>query len=191
MEMSNNQLFEVIYKLYAKDNEGTEMVEEATREQPFQFISGMGFALEAFESEVMPLEKGMSFDFTIDRDNAYGDIDPEKIVDVSRDIFAVNGHFDHDNVFKGAILPLINEEGERFYGKVLSVGDEQVKMDFNHPLAGKALTFAGEVVEKREATQEEINALLAQMSGEGCGCGSCNCDDASEGGCGCGCGCGC
>jgi FKBP-type peptidyl-prolyl cis-trans isomerase SlyD len=67
-------------------------------------------------------------------------------------------------------------------------------MDLNAPLAGKDLNFKGSVVASREATNDEIQAMINRMSGEGCGCG---CDDC-EGGCGdhhhdedCGCGCGC
>ena len=66
-----------------------------------------------------------------------------------------------------------------------------MKMDFNHPLAGEDLFFAGKVLEVRDATEEELSQVL---SGGGCGCGSGGCgtedscgSDHSHGGCGCGC----
>jgi len=43
-------------------------------------------------------------------------------------------------------------------------------MDFNHPLAGETLHFAGEVIDVHEPTPEEIAALT--QSG-GCDCGDC------------------
>ncbi len=191
METKTNNFIEVSYKLYTIENGEKELVEEATAEQPFQFISGMGTTLEAFEKEVAGLDKEQAFDFTLSQDDAYGDYETERVVDVNKEIFTLNGHFDHDNVYVDAVIPLLNEDGNRFYGRVLSIGEEQVKIDLNHPLAGKVLNFVGQVVEKREATNEELQALIAQMSGGGCGCG-CSCgEDNEEGGNGCGESCGC
>ena len=79
-------------------------------------------------------------------------------------------------------------------------GEETIKMDFNHPLAGETLHFTGEVLDVHEPTAEELAKLLAPAggcgcgSGEGGGCGSggCGCgsgEDKAEGGCGSGCGC--
>ena len=59
-------------------------------------------------------------------------------------------------------------------------------MDLNHPLAGLDLLFKGEIVENREATNEEVQQMLNHISGEG-GCGGCGCDHDHQGeGCGCG-----
>ena len=103
-------------------------------------------------------------------------------------MFCIDGKFDHEHVTEGAILPLQNEQGQRFFGKVLEINDSKVKLDFNHPLAGKSLNFVGEVIESREASADEIQSVINQMSGGcgGCGggCGSCN--EGCEGkGCNC------
>jgi FKBP-type peptidyl-prolyl cis-trans isomerase SlyD len=42
-------------------------------------------------------------------------------------------------------------------GIVVSVGDEMVRMDFNHPMAGNTLHFTGKVIDVREATAEELS----------------------------------
>ncbi|MFU2373366.1 MAG: peptidylprolyl isomerase, partial [Bacteroidales bacterium] len=80
----------------------------------------------------------------------------------------------------GAVLPLVNAEGLRFQGLVLELKDNTVIIDLNHPLAGKDLHFKGQVVTMRDATNEEIQALINH---EGCNCGG-DCEGGCEGGCG-------
>ena len=109
------------------------------------------------------------------------------MTDVSREIFTINGKFDSENIYPEAIVPLQNEDGQRFYGKIVEVGEQTVKVDLNHPLAGETLHFEGKVLENRDATNEEIQSLISHMSGGcgGCGgnCGSCDSDCGSCGGC--------
>ncbi|MBS7284927.1 MAG: FKBP-type peptidyl-prolyl cis-trans isomerase [Prevotella sp.] len=188
----------VSYQLYADENGEQTLIEEAPKAEPFQWISGFGMTIDAFENKILPLQTGEKFDFTLTKEEAYGNYEDFRVIELDRETFSINGHFDHENIFVDAIVPLQNEEGNRFYGKVLAITDEKVKLDLNHPLAGKTLRFAGEVVEKREATNNEIQGMLARLSGEGCGCGchdcggDCNCDDhqceGDKGDCGCGCG---
>lgn len=180
MEKPQNKYIAVTYKLYTVENNENELVEETAEGRPFQFISGFGVTLEAFEKHIAGLEKGADFDFTLAKDEAYGDYEPARVLDLEREMFCINGHFDHENIFKDAIVPLQNEDGNRFYGRVLEVGTDKVKMDLNHPLAGKTLNFKGSVVESREATNEEIQGMINRLSGEGCGCG-CGCDDCGGG----------
>ncbi|MBO5185513.1 MAG: FKBP-type peptidyl-prolyl cis-trans isomerase [Prevotella sp.] len=180
MEKQINKYIAVDYKLYTVNNGESKLEEETNEGQPFQFISGFGITLEAFEKNIVELAKGDTFDFTLTKEEAYGDYEQERVLDLEREMFCINGHFDHEHIYKDAIVPLQNEDGNRFYGRVLSVDDSKVKMDLNHPLAGKSLNFKGTVVESREATNEEIQGMINRLSGEGCGCG---CGDCG-GGCG-------
>lgn len=171
MESNKNKYIAVAYRLYVVDNNSNELVEEATDNEPFQFISGYGITLDAFENATAGLNKGEDFDITLSKDEAYGDYEEEHVLDLDKNIFCINGHFDHDNIYKDAIIPLQNEDGNRFLAKVVSVGEDKVRVDLNHPLAGKTLNFKGHIVESREATNEEIQGLINRMSGEGCCCG--------------------
>ena len=56
----------------------------------------------------------------------------------------------------GNTIPMQDSDGNRLDGVVVEVTDTQVKMDFNHPLAGKNLHFTGQIVELRDATSEEL-----------------------------------
>lgn len=154
------------------------LLEEATAEHPFQFISGLGTTLERFESEVAALNKGDKFDFVIPSAEAYGEYMPEGVRTVSKDMFTIDGVFDAERIFEGAVIPLQDNEGHHFYATVGEVTADTVTVDLNHPHAGKDLTFVGEVTESRPATNEEIQEMLNAMSGEGCGC---SCGDCGNG----------
>jgi FKBP-type peptidyl-prolyl cis-trans isomerase SlyD len=56
----------------------------------------------------------------------------------------------------GALVPMSDNEGNQLRGRIIEVDDENVKMDFNHPLAGTALHFSGEIISVRAANEDEI-----------------------------------
>ena len=119
----------ISYKLYIDEDGAKRLVEETKAGQPFQFISGFGIALDAFEQQLTSLEVGAAFDFALTKDQAYGDYHDELLMELERDVFSINGHFDHEHVYQDAIIPLQNEEGNRFYGHVVEIGEEKVKVD--------------------------------------------------------------
>lgn len=183
-----NKYITVAYKLYVMEEGKPELMEEATAEHPFQFISGLGTALERFENEITPLKTGDKFDFVIPCDQAYGEYMSEGVRTVGKDMFNIDGVFDNEHIYPGSTVPLQDNEGHHFYATVTEVTDTTVTVDLNHPLAGKDLTFQGEVVTSRTATNEEIQGMLNMMSGEGCNCGCCggDCEDGCGGHEGCG-----
>lgn len=180
MEAKPNKYITIAYKLYAVEDGERDFIEEAKADHPFQFISGLGTSLEAFENEVVDLNKGDKFEFTIPYAEAYGEYNEEHVLDLPKDIFIVDGRFDSEMIQEGRAVPLMDSEGNRMTGTVVEVKPDTVIMDMNHPLAGADLLFIGEVVENREATTEEIQGMINMMTSEGCDCGSCGggCDDA-------------
>ena len=177
----NNKYISVSYALYDTTEGKSELVEQTTDEQKFIFISGMGVTLPAFENAIAGLAQGEQFDFTLTPEEAYGERFEERIIELDKGVFCINGQFDAQHVQVGAIIPLQNEDGNRFNGVVLAITDQKVKIDLNHPLAGKTLNFKGVIEESREATAEEISKMAQMLSGEG-GCGGCN-GSCGEGGC--------
>ena len=203
--MSEKKYITVSYDLYTDNSEGIhEIVESASPTYPFQFITGLGTTLDAFESKIAALSQGDDFDFRLSTEEAYGNYEDEYVKELDPSLFTVNGHFDKENIYPGNVIGLTNADGNRFDGLILEVTDTKVVVDLNHPLAGKELHFVGKVVTSRPATDEELSAALQRLMGHGggCGCGShgdgggCGCggDDEDNGGGGCGCGgggCGC
>lgn len=181
MENKTNKLIAAQYQLFTiSDNGERKLVEETTKEQPFVFITGFDAALDALEERLENLNRGDKFDFELDKEKAFGEYEPSRVIELNKEMFTVDGQFDSKNIFKGAQIPLKNEDGNFFIGTVLEIGDAAVKVDLNHPLAGKKLNFKGYIIENREATKDEIKTMLSHMNGGGCGgdCGGC------EGGCG-------
>lgn len=180
-QQTPNKYVTVAYELYTDNDKGIhELVEKAPIEHPFQFISGLGIALDSFESKILALGEGEAFDFVLKVDEAYGPYEQDHVIELPKETFAINGRFDKDMVYPGAVLPLVNADGMRFQGLVLELKDNTVIIDLNHPLAGKDLHFKGQVVTMRDATNEEIQALINH---EGCNCGG-DCEGGCEGGCG-------
>lgn len=191
MSISENKYIKVAYKLYTIEDNKEELIEEATIDRPFQFISDMGTTLPTFENAVKDLAEGEKFKITLTKDEAYGDYNEEHVLELPKQIFEVDGNFDNTHIFPGNIVPLMDAEGNTLNGVVVEVKEEAVVMDMNHPLAGNTIVFDGVVLENRVATNEEIQGMVNMITGEGgCDCGSCGCgsDEDENGGCGSGCG---
>ncbi len=187
MDQKINKYIAVSYSLYDTTDGKSELIEQTQEGRPFDFISGLGIALEAFESQVLNLNKGDKFDFTLSPEDAYGEFVEERVVELEKQIFEIEGKFDDDHIKAGAIIPLQNADGDRFNGKVVEITDSQVKIDLNHPLAGKTLHFIGTIDESYVASNEEVGAYINKLNGGHCGGGCGNC---GNGGCGDGCSCG-
>ena len=178
------------YTLYQINADGSETaVHETDRQDPEKIVFGVTPGMIApLEKAIDGLEKGGRFDVSVKAAEAFGPYDDEQVVTLEKDIFVVDGKFDADVIKAGALVPMMTADGYRINGKVLEVTDSHVKMDFNHPLAGKDVRFKGEILEVRDATPEELQPA------HGCGCG-CDHDHCGEGDCGCeshgDCGCGC
>lgn len=185
MKISNNLLVAVDYKLFVKNEAGEpELMEETEVGQPLKFFFGMGMMLPKFEENLAELSEGDSFDFTIVCADAYGEYDKESVIDLPRNIFEIDGKIDEKGVFPGAIVPLVDSDGQRINAEVVEVKANAVTVDFNHPLAGEDLHFVGKVVDVHEPTEEDLRAMSGGC-GCGCGCDSCggDCGGHCEDGC--------
>ncbi|MFM2189668.1 MAG: FKBP-type peptidyl-prolyl cis-trans isomerase [Arcticibacter sp.] len=157
MTIEINKVVSVTYRLEANP-EGSEKqhIETAGKDHPLTFLFGSGGLIPAFEENLAGKSVGDQFAFSIDPENAYGPQDPDALVELPIDIFKVEGVIDMELIRVGNMVPMSDSQGNRMDGKVMAVTAENVKMDFNHPLAGHHLHFSGEVIEVRDASAEEI-----------------------------------
>ncbi len=193
LEIGKYSMVTLTYDLRVDDENG-EVVEQATEERPLQFLYGAGVMLPKFETQLAGLREGEPFNIRLSKNEAYGEVNEDAVVELPRNVFLVDGNFDEELIKLGNTVPMMSSNGQRLNGLVIEVNDETVKMDFNHPLAGEDLFFAGKVVEVREASEEEVAQILSGGGSCGCGSGGCGCGDEetcdtehSHGGCGCGC----
>jgi len=184
MDIKEKTVVSLSYELRL-DNEKGEVVERVDDNNPLVFIYGIGSMLPKFEENLAGMKSGEEFKFGLESQDAYGPVVDNAIVDVPKDIFVVDGQIDENILKVGNMVPMMDNSGNRLNGLVVSIGDSAVKMDFNHPMAGKNLHFSGKIAEVREATDEEISHGHVH-GGQGCDGDSCNSND-DKNGCGCGC----
>ena len=134
MEQKDYKYISVAYKLYDITDNKQELIEETAKDKPFVFLSGFGTTLEDFESNLVGLAEGADFDFVLSPDRAYGEHVDTRVVELDKQIFSVDGKFDSKNIYPEAIVPLQNEDGNRFLGRVVSIGSDKVKKRFREAL---------------------------------------------------------
>jgi peptidylprolyl isomerase len=108
--------------------------------EPINFEIGSGQVIPGFENAVMGMEVGQTTRVDIPHSEAYGSIDESLIISVSRDQVP-------EGVEVGTQLQGLDPSGRPFNVVVSEVNESDVKINANHPLAGKDLTFEIEVVE--------------------------------------------
>ena len=137
-----------------------EVKDQANEENPLEFIFGLGYLLPKFEEYIKGKQVGDTFEFTLNAKEGYGEYDAQAVVELPKHIFEVDGKIQDQLLFVGNVIPMMNQAGGVIPGKVVEVGDDIVKMDFNHELAGKDLHFTGKVVGVRDATEKELTEGL-------------------------------
>lgn len=157
MKLEKNKVAKISFKLYVDSFDG-ELVEEIKEDEGFEFLVGAQNLLPAMEENLMGSKVDEEFKFEIPKDSAYGDYKEEMKVDLEKKIFVdEKGEILEKELQVGNYIPMRDNENNLLNGKVLEVGEEMVKMDFNHPLSGEDLYFKGKVLGLRDATDEEID----------------------------------
>lgn len=156
MKVEKNKVVSVTYQLKENDQNGA-LQEEVKEDKPLVFLHGHKTLIPGFEKNLENLKLNDSFAFPVSPEEGYGEYRQENIAKVPSQVFKQEGKLNEELVKVGSFLSLQDQQGRVFNGKVLSIAEEEITMDFNHPMAGKNLHFSGKVVEIRDATEEEIS----------------------------------
>jgi FKBP-type peptidyl-prolyl cis-trans isomerase SlyD len=153
MKIETQHVVSLTYDLYVKQEDGTEaLVESATEEQPLTFLYGAGQMLPKFEENLSTLSTGDQYDFRLSAEDAYGNYDEEAVANLPKDMFKGT-----EIPEIGSIVPLQDNNGNHFQGAVVSIAEDAVIVDLNHPMAGQALHFKGNILNVRPANEEELS----------------------------------
>jgi FKBP-type peptidyl-prolyl cis-trans isomerase 2 len=112
--------------------------------QPLGFVLGEGKVIPGFENAVMEMEKGQEKNIKIEAKDAYGEKKPELINKISKEQLPEEIR---DKVQPGMVLGMQTPQGQQMPVNIIEVGDTEVTLDFNNPLAGQNLNFKIKVVD--------------------------------------------
>lgn len=125
---------------------------------PLTFLQGSGQIIPGLETALINLEKGSKKDITVPYAEAYGPYDQALIYEVPRN------KFPNEQIQIGDRFQVGKDEHYQVV-TVIEISTERVVLDANHPLAGKDLTFAVEMMDIRPATPEELSHGHAHGAG--------------------------
>lgn len=153
METKNKPVIadDVVVTLKYSVSVAGQVVESSADDNPIQFIQGRGDVIPGLENALYGLSVGDQKEFDVAPENGYGEADPDAIAKIPKAEFPPEIPLQ-----PGVELRLKDEQGDELEAQIVTVEDEIVRLNFNHPLAGKELLFAIQVIDLRKATPEEL-----------------------------------
>ncbi|TQV82888.1 FKBP-type peptidyl-prolyl cis-trans isomerase [Aliikangiella coralliicola] len=147
MKIENDKVVQFNYKL---SDANDKVLEESGEKVPMAYLHGHKNLLPALEREMEGKQAGDQFSAILEPSEAYGEIRPdqEQRIPVK--------HLQGAKKWKKGMVGVVQTEKGRRQVTVVKVGKFMVTVDFNHPFAGKTLKFDVEIVDVRDATNEEI-----------------------------------
>ena len=122
---------------------------DQSQEHPMPYLHGAGNIIPGLEKELAGKKVGDKLTVNVPAAEAYGEYHEQLVNDVPREAFQ-----GVDNIEAGMQFQADTPEGGQVI-TVKAVNGDLVTVDANHPLAGQDLNFDVEIVEVREATEEE------------------------------------
>jgi len=169
MAIAENQIVSIEYEVKSNG----EVVDSNVGGDLLTFMIGKQQIIPGLEEQVCNMAMGEKADVLVPAAKAYGDYNDEALQEVPKEQFA------GIELTEGMSLYGQSEDGGTVQVTVKEIQDENVKIDYNHPLAGQDLMFTVTVATVRDATADEaltgIPAENAQPEaggscGTGCGC---------------------
>ncbi len=148
MQVADNLAVSIHYTL---TNDEGEVIDTSEGDEALAYLHGYGNIISGLESALTGKAVGDKFKVRIDAEDAYGEIEDDRVQIVSIEMFEgvdeleVGMQFHADVTSGPGVITIINIDGD------------DITIDGNHPLAGVPLTFDVEVVDIRPATDEEIS----------------------------------
>jgi FKBP-type peptidyl-prolyl cis-trans isomerase SlyD len=144
---------------YTLRNDAGEVLDESEKDEPLNYIHGQGDIVPGLEKALTGKGAGDKLKVSVEPDEGYGERSDERVQTVDRNAFE-----NETEIVPGMQFQAQGPDGLSIVTVVQVVGDH-VTIDANHPLAGQRLHFEIEVVNVREASEEELEH--GHVHGEG------------------------
>ena len=147
--MKANQVVTINYTL--KDSEG-EIIDSTSEGKSFSFLSGSEQILPKLEEAIGGMLIGSKKIVALAAADAYGEYFDDAVQVLQ------SSEFPKEMEIKEGMEFVTNDaDGNQMPFVISKITDEQITVDFNHPLAGEDLTFDVELLDLRDATAEELS----------------------------------
>ena len=146
--IGNNVVASIHYTL---TNSSGEVLDSSEGAEPLAYLHGAGNIIPGLENALVGKTAGASLQVNIAPADAYGELQPELVQVVPREAF-----LGVDEIEPGMSFEAQDPQGQARRIIVKSVEGDEVTIDANHPLAGVELNFDVQVVDVRDASEEEI-----------------------------------
>jgi FKBP-type peptidyl-prolyl cis-trans isomerase SlyD len=147
-KVDDGQVVSIDYVLHVDGN----IVDSSETGKPLQFIQGMGHIIPGLEHELYDMKIGENKKVIVLPKDGYGEIDKEAYMDVPRDAFPTDIPLE-----KGTELELRDQSGHPMLARIETIDPDTIRLNMNHPLAGKELHFEVKITGLRPATNEEVS----------------------------------
>jgi FKBP-type peptidyl-prolyl cis-trans isomerase SlyD len=146
MSVKEGKLVSVEYTL--KDEKG-QQIESNVGQDPLTYLHGTGQIIPGLEKSLDGMKAGDTKEVTVEPEQAYGQVDARAVVEVPSDKVPEEARK------IGSSLQSTGENGQPMFARVSEIKDSTIILDFNHPLAGKTLTFDVKILEVNEASAQQ------------------------------------
>lgn len=136
---------------YTLTNAAGEVLDSSNGREPLSYLHGGQGIIPGLERELVGMEVGDEQMIVVQPADGYGDVSVELITHVPRAAFE-----GIEELVEGMTLQAEGEGGEHTSIVVREIGEDEVLVDGNHPLAGEVLHFDVSITDVRQATEEEI-----------------------------------
>lgn len=136
---------------YTLTDESGEIIDSSQGAEPLAYLHGAGNLIPGLERELVGKTAGASLKAKIAPEDGYGEFDPQMVETVPREAFE-----GVDTIEAGMAFEAQGSDGQARRIVVKEVSDDGIIIDGNHPLAGVELNFDVQIVDVREASEEEI-----------------------------------
>ncbi len=141
----------VVHFEYTLRLDSGEVIDHSIEGEPLSYIHGQGQLLPGLERELTGMAVGESKNVSVEPEDAYGKYDPTAVQAFPRSLFPEGMPLE-----VGMVLHVPDREGNLYEAYIQEVTDEEVVLNFNHPLAGQRLHFSVRITGVRPATPEEL-----------------------------------